>query len=97
MARLRTWKVVGWESRRPGTPDGEPIEHRCYCGRVAWIPTAGRPGGAVIFTKSHDRGELTVVLDPPSTTVTPGWLPDAIQCRSCGRMLTDNEEDLRVR
>lgn len=82
MSRPRTWKVVDWSSRPPGIPDGEPLSLDCpCCEREAWMPTAGRPGSAVIGTNG-----MRVFFDQADNIPPPYWMPFEVQCRGCRRI-----------
>ena len=83
MSQNSTWNVVSWDSRPVDAPDGIGVELCCDCGYEATCPTSGIQSFTVIARLSDGR---SLVLDPPNAEPPIGWMPDAIKCRSCGRI-----------
>lgn len=84
--KQRTWKVVKWESRPPGIPDGEPIPLMCPCGYDAMMPTAGHPGCLIIAAVG-----MGLITDPPGMRPPKSFMPDEVQCRRCRKVYGSDE------
>jgi hypothetical protein len=82
----KTWRVVGWNSRPPGAPEGDPVPFVCDCGEDANVPTAGDPGSPVIAVVGR-----SVIFDSSGHSPPRGWLPEHIQCRKCARHLINED------
>lgn len=75
--RIRTWKILD----RGAVPGGAAtISYSCRCGYEAELPVRGRALAQIGFGG--------VVFDNDG----PYALPTTIQCRKCGRILTNEAE-----
>jgi len=77
-----TWKVRRWS--RSGEETGS-VSIQCQCGKDAECPVAGL---GVIVEASIGMGIIT----DPATPKPPGYMPEEIECRKCGRIYEIDDE-----
>ena len=70
-----TWKVKKWSRKDEATGT---VNLQCDCGKDAECPVAG---AGVIVEACIGMGIVT----DPATPKPPGYMPEQIECRKCGR------------
>lgn len=84
--RTRTWRVLSWLNEP--VEKGPPLPLICVCGRDAECPAGVLLDGAIVGVVG-----TSLLFDPPEFKPQAGFVPDAIQCRRCGRIYRENAEE----
>lgn len=90
LTRVKSWKVLQWNDRPPKV---ETILLACkHCKTDAAVPIGPLPGGMVIAAIG-----LNLIFDPPGYKPPVNFMPNEIQCRTCGKIYSDKEglDDVR--
>ncbi len=87
MMRVKTWKILN----RGAVPENARlIPWTCRCGREAMLPIKGTP---MAVTGDEKLGDVGIIFDIDMK----GEMPTTIQCRRCGRVMTNEKENADVR
>lgn len=80
--RPRTWKILEWLDGPSEVAFHLPLQ--CECGYEAECPAGKLDDGLIIAVFG-----MRIVFDPPGLIPPKNFMPDAIECRKCGRIYVD--------
>lgn len=85
---MKTWNVTRWDSKPHKT---HLISLICpHCGTDAALEVGDMPGASMIAAVG-----LSLIFDPPSYAPPDNTLPDEIKCRTCRKIFSGEDNDVR--